>query len=57
MVAGGSVEALTSDLPVVRVVGCPLADVWWQRNLHWDDIKRADYPSAVLQDPACVQVR
>ena len=44
-----------SDLPVVRVVCCPLTDFRWQGNLHRDDIQRADNPTAVLQGPTCVQ--
>ena len=57
MLAGGSVEAQGKDLPIIRIVCCPLADVWWQGNLHWDDIKRADNPTAVLQGPTCGQDR
>ena len=47
---------MRSDLPVVRIVCCPLADVLWQGDLHWDDIERADNPTAVLQSPTCVEV-
>ena len=55
MLAGGSAEALGSDLPVVSVVCCPLADIWWQGDLHRYDIQRANNPAAVLQEPNMCQ--